>query len=58
MSPAYREPPHREDERSVWTTTGIYIALIALTILMALGVHSLSGRSGPDLPEARASRGP
>lgn len=59
MSPAYREPPQRnDDDRSVWSTTGIYIALIVLTLLMAAGFHSLSGRSGPEAQETRASRGP
>jgi hypothetical protein len=58
MSPAHREPPRREDDRSVWTTTGIYIALIVLTILMALGYQSLSGRLGTEPQEVRAARGP
>lgn len=58
MSPAYREPPRREEERSVWTTTGIYIALIVLTIMMAFGIHGLSSRTGGEAQETRASRGP
>ena len=42
MSPSHREPPQRnEGARSVWTTTWIFITLIALTVLMAIFVNGI-----------------
>jgi hypothetical protein len=58
MSPSYREKPREEMPRSVWSTTGIFIALGVLTLLMALVMYgAIQGVSSPDRSaEIRAAR--
>lgn len=48
MAAKHREMPREEAPRSVWSTTGIFIALGVLTMLMALLVYSaIQGVSSP-----------
>jgi hypothetical protein len=51
MSPVHREPPKQKDDaRSFWTTTWIFVTLVVLTALMTFFAKELvSGRPGrPD----------
>jgi hypothetical protein len=50
-----------QQARSAWTTTSIFVALIALTVLMALFANRLiqeSQRSPADRMEIRAEKAP
>lgn len=63
MSPTHREPQSGENQtRSTWTTTSIFVALIVLTVLMALFANKLiqeSQRSPVDRSsEIKASTAP
>lgn len=61
MSPAYREPTSQKKDdrdRSAWSTVGIYVVLVGLTILMGFVFHTLSvGPAELETPqEIRATR--
>ena len=48
MAARYKEVPREDVPRSIWSTTGIFIALGVLTMLMALLVYSaIQGVSSP-----------
>ncbi|MES2966012.1 MAG: hypothetical protein V4760_19170 [Bdellovibrionota bacterium] len=60
MSPMHKEPHSGENQtRSAWTTTSIFMALIVLTVLMALFANRLiqeSQRTPADRMEIRAEK--
>jgi hypothetical protein len=62
MSPTHREPQGGANQtRSAWTTTSIFVALIMLTILMAVFANRLiqeSQRRPADRLEIQAGKGP
>jgi hypothetical protein len=48
MAAKYKEIPREEPPRSVWSTTGIFIALGVLTLVMALLLYgAIQGVSSP-----------
>lgn len=62
MSPMHKEPHSGvKQTRSAWTTTSIFVALIMLTILMAVFANRLireSQRHPADRLEIQAGKGP
>ncbi|MEK7356693.1 MAG: hypothetical protein AAB250_09600 [Bdellovibrionota bacterium] len=62
MSPMHKEPQGGTNQtRSAWTTTSIFVALIMLTIMMAVFANRLiqeSQRSAADRLELRAVKAP
>ncbi len=48
MAARYQQPPREEAPRSIWSTTGIFIALGVLTALMGLLLYgAIQGVSSP-----------
>lgn len=62
MSPMHKEPRSGANQtRSAWTTTSIFVALILLTVLMAVFANRLiqeSQRRPADRLEIQAGKGP